>query len=130
MTNNDKITESDLLVVFAQLEESLWRAETRLDNDYMESVLAADFFEYGRSGKRYERSQMLFAPGEFTEINAKLPLSGFSARYLADGVVQTTYISEVVLDGEVQFANRSSLWTWQTDGWKLRFHQGTPTDRG
>ena len=71
---------------------------------------------------------MLFRVGDFSEIKAKLPFAKFNARYLADDVVQTTYISEVIYDDAVQYANRSSIWTLQSDGWKLRFHQGTPTD--
>ena len=37
------------------LEESLWRAETRFDRKYMDAVLAPDFAEFGRSGRRYDR---------------------------------------------------------------------------
>ena len=128
MHSNDKVVEPDLLLTLAQLEESLWRSETRLDNNYMERIFATDFFEFGRSGKRYKRSEMLFRVGDFSEIKAKLPFAKFNARYLADDVVQTTYISEVIYDDAVQYANRSSIWTLQSDGWKLRFHQGTPTD--
>ena len=128
MHSNDKVVEPDLLLTLAQLEESLWRSETRFDNNYMERIFATDFFEFGRSGKRYKRSEMLFRVGDFSEIKAKLPFAKFNARYLADDVVQTTYISEVIYDDAVQYANRSSIWTLQSDGWKLRFHQGTPTD--
>lgn len=42
-----------------QLEESLWIAETRFDIEYMEKILAPTFFEFGRSGRRYERNDTL-----------------------------------------------------------------------
>ena len=42
-----------------QLEASLWIAKTRFDNDYMEQILAPDFFEFGRSGKIYQREETL-----------------------------------------------------------------------
>ena len=38
-----------------RLEEELWREETRFDMQRMEEVLAADFFEFGRSGRFYRR---------------------------------------------------------------------------
>lgn len=128
MPGNDKSVKPDLVMTLARLEESLWRSETRFDNDYMESVLAPDFFEFGRSGKRYKRAEMFIGDESTSAIEAKLPLSNFNARYLADNVVQTTYISEVVHDDAVQYANRSSIWTRQSDRWRLQFHQGTPTD--
>jgi hypothetical protein len=40
-----------------QLEESLWRSETRFDNEYMNRTLAPDFFEFGRSGRAYTREE-------------------------------------------------------------------------
>jgi len=69
---------------------------------------------------------MMFEPGIFDEIKATLPLPQFHARYLSDNVVQVTYVSEVIYDGEKELANRSSIWARVRDGWQLRFHQGTP----
>jgi hypothetical protein len=40
-----------------QLEEDLWREETRFDTVYMEQLIAGDFFEFGRSGRVHQRSQ-------------------------------------------------------------------------
>ncbi|MCI5048682.1 MAG: DUF4440 domain-containing protein [Aquisalinus sp.] len=128
MDDQDKPVEPDLLETLRQLEESLWQAETRFDDQYMAQILAKDFFEFGRSGKRYRREEMFFGSQGKTDIRAKLPLPHFSARYLSYEVVQTTYISEVVDGEKVQFANRTSIWTRQSGNWQLRFHQGTPTD--
>jgi hypothetical protein len=36
-----------------QLEESLWRPQTRFDREYTDNILAPDFFEFGRSGRVY-----------------------------------------------------------------------------
>jgi len=65
-----------------ELEESLWRPETRYDGAWMRRVLHPEFREFGRSGRVYDLAATL--------------------------------------------ANRSSLWTRGADGWRLRFHQGTP----
>jgi hypothetical protein len=106
-----------------RLEESLWRAPTRFDRAYMEGVLAPDFFEFGRSGRVYDRDEMLAVGG--ATIPARLPLRDFAARPISDGVVLVTYVSAVG-EAEPEYANRSSLWTRTGRGWRLRFHQGTP----
>jgi hypothetical protein len=108
-----------------KLEESLWRAATRFDRNYMDRVLAPDFFEFGRSGQRYTREQCLDV-GDKREINAKLPLEAFALHLIDETTALVTYISEVAYE-TAQRANRSSIWSLTPDGWKLRFHQGTPT---
>lgn len=106
------------------LEESLWRSETRFDREYMVGVLAADCFEIGRSGRVYTREQMLGTPAG--SIEAKLPLPELQMRHLSAGVVQVTYKSEDRYEGAVRLARRCSIWSQTPDGWRLRFHQGTP----
>lgn len=49
---DDEISEADHANL-RRLEEELWLAETRFDQEYKEKVLAADFFEFGRSGQIY-----------------------------------------------------------------------------
>ena len=108
------------------LEESLWRVETRYDPDIMDRTFASDFSEVGRSGRCYERSEMLFQPDGDAVIDATLPLPGYSLALIAPGVVLATYMSEVRYGDNLEVGRRSSLWT-QIDGrWQLRFHQGTP----
>ena len=108
------------------LEESLWRSETRFNQEYMEQILAPDFFEFGRSGRVYTRAEILAAAN--TKIRCTLPLKNFSAQPLDGDIVLVTYISEVY-EQEWQFANRSSIWIKNPSGWQLRFHQGTPIPR-
>ena len=107
-----------------QLEESLWRSETRFDQEYMNNVLAPDFFEYGRSGRIYQRANTLDVSAQ--TITAKLPLKNFTVRLIDNNVAQITYISEVTDNGLVEVGNRSSIWSKSDGEWKLRFHQGTP----
>lgn len=106
-----------------QLEESLWRSETRFNLEHQEKVFATDFFEFGRSGRTYTRSQMIRS--EQSEIKAKLPLQDFKIHVLNESTVLITYISEVQYE-ELEKANRSSIWSKTSTGWQLRFHQGTP----
>lgn len=105
-----------------ELEESLWRAETRFNRKYMEKLLSPDFFEFGRSGRIYKREETLSHPMQ--EIKAKLPLTNFQVHFVEQNVFLVTYVSEVKYD-EILVGNRSSLWLRTSAGWKLRFHQGT-----
>lgn len=109
-----------------ELEVSLWKPETRFDNEYMNNVMTDDFFEFGRSGKTYTKAESLSAPMQ--EINIALPLKKFAIHEVSNDVVLVTYISEVKYD-ELEVANRSSIWVKRDGKWKLRFHQGTPTQR-
>ena len=109
-----------------KLEESLWIADTRFDYEYMDNLMADDFFEFGRSGRIYSKAESLSAQRQ--EIHAKLPLKNFKVHEIDDNVVLVTYVSEVDY-GEVEVGNRSSLWLKTKYGWKLKFHQGTPTEQ-
>ena len=106
------------------LEESLWVAETRYDQAYMDKVLAPDFFEIGRSGRVYQREEVINSPRR--PIYAEIPLPGFSVRLLSKDLAQVTYNSHAVFDDTIELGRRSSIWTRSRDGWILRFHQGTP----
>jgi hypothetical protein len=107
-----------------RLEEELWREETRFDIVRMNEVIAPDFFEFGRSGRVYQREDTLAISRQ--PIEAVLPLPGFKARLLDRDVAQVTYNSAVTYDGEVLHARRCSIWSRTSGGWVLRFHQGTP----
>lgn len=115
------ITKEDFAKL-KELEESLWRPETRFDHEYMNRILAPDFFEFGRSGRIYSREDTLNATGQ--EINAKLPLRNFKIHQIDTNVVLVTYISEVIYK-ELEVGNRSSIWVRVGDSWQLKFHQGT-----
>ena len=113
------------IATLTALEEAMWRADTRFDRAFMERALAADFHEFGRSGRTYTRAQTLaIAPED--SIRTMFPLPNLVIRLLAPDVAQLTYDSQVEYDGAVEHAHRSSIWTRGVDGWQLRFHQGTP----
>ena len=107
-----------------ELEEELWREETRFDQHRMREVIAEDFLEFGRSGRIYRREDTLAIARQ--PIDAMIPLPDFEARLLTPDVAQVTYNSAVTYDGVVYHARRSSIWSRAGTGWQLRFHQGTP----
>ena len=103
------------------LEEGLWRTETRFDRGWMERVLAPRFFEFGRSGRIYNREDTLRMATR--PIDARL--DGLDVRSLSPDVAQVTYTSIETYAGEEQVAHRSSFWLRSEDGWQLLFHQAT-----
>ena len=107
-----------------RLEEELWCEETRFDMQRMNELIANDFFEFGRSGRVYQRQDTLAVAGQ--TIDAAFPLPDFQVRLLDENIAQVTYNSSVIYDGVVEHARRSSIWSRTKSGWVLRFHQGTP----
>jgi hypothetical protein len=107
-----------------RLEECMWRGDTRFDLAFMEKTLAPDFVEFGRSGRVWSREQILDMAGR--TIEATLPLPNLRIRLLDADTAHVTYDSAVAIDGTVEHAHRSSIWSRSAAGWVLRFHQGTP----
>ena len=107
-----------------ELEEGLWRSETRFDRERMSRALAPDFIEFGRSGRVYRLGE---GPSvEPPEIPAQLPLPKLEIRLLHPDVALVTYDSDVAYPTGRERAHRSSVWTRTAEGWECRFHQGTP----
>jgi len=112
--------------VLRALEETLWLAETRFNPELMDQTFAQNFVEFGRSGRRYERSDMIFQSTPEAVIDAKLPLPDYSVELVAPDVALATYTSEVRYGDQLERGRRSSLWVKTGGQWKLCFHQGTP----
>ena len=95
----------------------------------MNELLHPAFVEFGRSGRRYDRADIVdefSSGGDLGRIDA----GAFSISELADGVALVTFISSHVDASGVRSRAtlRSSLWVRTAAGWQLRFHQGTPMD--
>ncbi|MDA8111872.1 MAG: DUF4440 domain-containing protein, partial [Nitrospiraceae bacterium] len=111
-----------------KLEESLWLPEIRFSQEKMEEILADDFFEFGSSGRIYDKHVTIQTLPR--EIGAKFPLPDFSARLLSSSVALLTYQSILSgPDGNFRHAPRSSVWIRTDRGWRLIFHQRIPIQR-
>ena len=117
-----KFTDKDLETI-----ESLEAAPLANGNSIQFRIsgkhFAPDFLNLGVQSRTYNRDQMIRT--EPMEINSKLPLKDFKVNKIDDFTILVTYISEVQYK-DLERGNRSSLWSMYEDGWKLRFHQGTP----
>ena len=56
-----------------RLEEELWREESRFELRRLNEVMSPDLFEIGKSGRAYQREEMLSPPRR--PIEAVLPHS-------------------------------------------------------
>jgi hypothetical protein len=107
-----------------RLEEAMWRAETRFDLAFQEARFAPDFVEFGRSGRVYNRAQIIRTDKHPIEAS----LHNLRLLKLDENTVLVTYNSVAVFDGVHEHARRSSIWCRSPAGWVMRFHQGTPYD--
>lgn len=130
MQGADVATQSDeLLHRLRDLELALQRESVRKNMEQIERLLHEDFAEIGRSGRRYDRADIVKlmlsqgAPGTVVSDD-------FRVVRLSDGTALLTYRSaRMADDGSVSLVtHRSSIWQRTADGWKIRFHQGTPAD--
>ncbi|MBC8007866.1 MAG: DUF4440 domain-containing protein [Prolixibacteraceae bacterium] len=117
---------SELVQELKSLEEALLRPEVRRSRVKMDALLTDDFVEYGRSGRVYDKAAILETADK--SFDGRLTLHRFSARMLAPSVALVTYSSLLRhVDGSQSHSLRSSIWTRTKKGWRLVFHQGTPT---
>lgn len=109
----------------AALEHTLWVTETRHDRALMDATFAPDFHEFGRSGRRYTRDDLL-PNGETQAIDATLHT--LTVTQVSPTIALVTYRSELRRPSGTEWANRASLWDRTSGRWQLRFHQGTPCE--
>src|SRR5215469_523433 len=116
-----------LLEELTTLETELHKDETRHDRRRMDKLLHPDFIEFGRSGTRYTRADILneFGPGD---VLPPIRSCNFELVVLGEGVVLLMYVSAHVNARGTSHRQtlRSSIWLRTKVGWQMRFHQGTP----
>jgi hypothetical protein len=120
---------ASLLSTLRELECELHQPKCRSDRDRLAQLLAPDFREFGRSGATYRREDTLALLPLETEV-PQIHAQDFAVYPLSDSIVLLTYRSaHVNSSGELfRHTNRSSIWRFDSTGWQMVFHQGTPTD--
>ncbi|ARC58574.1 hypothetical protein AS850_15910 [Frondihabitans sp. 762G35] len=100
-------------------ELALLSSSVRHDRERLADLLAPDFAEIGRSGRRWNRDEIVASLRD--EAPRDVPdTSDWSFNRVGPDLVLVTY---VIRRGD-ETSRHSSL--WQTPGPVLRFHQGTP----
>lgn len=116
-----------LCAKLSERERQLHCPETRNQHSVVDELLHEQFFEIGRSGRRYDRAQVVDAlindaPGD--EIHAE----DFAVTVLSEGCALLTYRS-FTFDAQGEIARptlRASIWIITGEAWQMQFHQGTP----
>lgn len=108
----------------AHLEEGM-RLDTRFDTEWMDLMLHPEFAEVGMSGNVYTRRETIDASWP-NELEAHLPLEDYRLELIDEDVALVRYVSHDTTNGAERRAHRTSIWVNTNEGWRLRFHQGTP----
>lgn len=113
--------ESDLTEEACRLEARLLDPNVRSQPALVAELLHEDFIEYGSSGRRWTRDEIVGAlsSGGGTDLIATFDLTGSQ---LSDDIVLVTYRS--ARGG--QQAWRSSVWIREDGRCRVLFHQATP----
>ncbi len=121
----DSSTADQDVQAVIELELRLHKPEVRAEPGAVEALLHPGFSEFGASGRRWGRTEMLAAlaaeqpAGEEAAITA----TEMTGTRLAGDVIHLTYLSQRA----GRRALRSSIWLRTPDGWRVYFHQGTLT---
>ncbi|MFC9499719.1 DUF4440 domain-containing protein [Streptomyces sp. NPDC056975] len=98
----------------------------RRSPELLGALLHPDYFEFGSSGRRWDRAAIIAELCATREPGMRpLTVSRMKGVRLAPGLVHLTFET----DRNGACAHRSSLWRQGVEGWLLYFHQGTPFSR-
>ena len=119
---------TSLLSILRELESQIFKPEVRRDHAKLDALMHPGFFEFGSTGARYSRSDILeLLPLDRSE--AKIWVQDWAVSPMGQGFALLTYKSAQELsDGSLErHVLRSSVWAFTAQGWQIYFHQGTPT---
>ncbi|CAL9386449.1 DUF4440 domain-containing protein [Streptomyces sp. enrichment culture] len=103
-------------------ELKLLDPEVRSSPERVDALLHPEFFEFGASGRVWDRAAIIDALTEEGDAGAPAAtVSAMKAVEIAPGTVHLTFDT----DHNGRRAHRSSLWRRTDRGWRLYFHQGT-----
>lgn len=105
-------------------EMRLLDPEVRASPERVQELLDPEFTEIGASGRRWDAESVTEATGDGSVTpESPVEVGDMAAVVLAPGIVHLTYRS-----GHAgRRVWRSSLWRLTGSGWRLYYHQGTPT---
>lgn len=112
---------ADLTARLVALERELLDQSVRKSRR-ADELLGESFFEFGSSGRRLERAQLL--AGLQAETLSAVEADGFEVSLLARTVALVTYRSFLPSVPTARTL-RSSIWRLEGEHWRMVFHQGT-----
>lgn len=119
------VTEQQTTIAkIRELELSLHRPEVRASRERVGRLLADDFMEFGSSGRVYDKRTIIDVLAQETGETPPPAAEDFAVRFLSDTIALATYRT---LRPTRQIL-RCSVWRQDAEGWRMIFHQGTPTN--
>lgn len=114
-----------MIELLLKLEMSLWIDETRNSKEYLNQILHDDFKEFGKSGKVYNKSDILTDTDN--NMNTKFPFKNLEVKQIDEKSFLITYEAEIIQNSKSIKSNRASIWVGK-ESFQLLFHQGTLTE--
>jgi hypothetical protein len=120
-------TDPELLRILNELapqEPIFHRAKFARTLSDFDRLMVADFWEFGASGRRYDREFILQKLEKVPPIDAAAAgwvTSDFHCRRLA----ADTYLLTYTLDQDGRRTRRGTIWRSAPEGWQIVYHQGT-----
>ena len=104
------------------LETRMWLNGYRDDTRWFEHHLHDDFVEHGCSGALWTRPKIVAQ--DIGPIEVDVPFTDLTLDQIDTDTWMLTYLAVQ----PHRTCRRVSLWQQTADGWRMRFHQGTPID--
>ncbi len=122
------MSKTELLSMLRELEVSLQQPGVRRDLQRLNALLQDEYLEFGRSGHRYGKADVLAVISSVRTFPC-LWSQDFTLRQLASDVALVTYRSACLGEaGTLEDPTlRASIWQRSPYGWQISLHQGTPT---
>ena len=112
--------------IIKELELSLLKPEVRSSKEALDKLLADDFTEFGTSGNKYTKADILERLPNTLE-RVEYTVSDFSVETPSEDVAIATFKTERTTDGKDRvISQRSSHWRKIDSGWQMFFHEATP----
>ncbi len=111
--------------IIESLELELLRPEVRRSLTRLNELLDDEFFEFGASGSRYTKQEIL---QHLTDSASKYSLRDLRVLEISSDIMLATYLveKETPANRSRTISLRSSLWRNRNGRWRIVFHQGTP----
>ncbi|MBJ7331802.1 MAG: DUF4440 domain-containing protein [Solirubrobacteraceae bacterium] len=98
------------------------------DREYLEELIAEDYFEVGGSGRIYSRDRVIDTVVdryEREEPPVEYEVDEFEVRQIAPHIFLATYTLSQPDGHETRVTRRSTIWTDAGERWQVVYHQGT-----
>lgn len=115
---------TDIHNIIKELEYSLLTPEVRGSREMLDVLLADDFIEFGSSGNRYTKADILERLPS-TVNHPVYKVTDFAVQTPSEDVAIATFTTEKIVEGEAAvISKRTSHWRKTEHGWQMFFHEG------